>query len=488
MFLYNNLQIRQFENHLIQDNIQTEMQLMEAAGHAAFLQLQKHWPAARKIAVFCGKGKNAGDGFILARLAHQHHLEVRVYALAPIQTLPSSSQQAAQIAEDAGLTIEKSVANFSFVDVIVDAIFGSGLKGEVREPFAEIIQAINASKLPVLALDVPSGIDVDTGGILGCAVRAGVTVTFIGLKQGLFTNQAPAFCGKIIEAPLNISPSDFQSLTPSAKLLESGEIKPLLPKRQRNTFKNDYGHVLVIGGDYGMGGAVRMAAEAAMRVGAGLVTVATRPEHVTIVSGSCPELMCHQIANAEDLEPLLARATVLVVGPGLGKSEWSRSLINKILAVNLPKIIDADGLNLLAEKSSPIQGHWILTPHPGEASRLLSCQITEVQADRFLIAKKLQQSYGGVIVLKGAGTIIASKDAYPAVCPAGNPGMASGGMGDVLSGILGGLLAQKLSLTAAAYAGVFIHSSAADLAAASGGERGLLATDLLPYLRYLVNP
>ena len=215
------------------------------------------------------------------------------------------------------------------------------------------------------------------------------------------------------------------------KNLDWQALKFLLPKRQRETSKSDYGHVLVVGGDYGMGGAVRMAAEAAMRVGAGLVSVATRPEHIAIVSGCRPEIMCHQINAPADLDPLIARATVLVIGPGLGKSDWSQGLLTKLRMAAQPKIIDADGLNLLAEK--PVhRDDWVLTPHPGEAARLLKCTVAEVQQDRFAAAKKCQHQYGGVVVLKGAGTIIQSDDPVAMLCPAGNPGMASGGMGDII--------------------------------------------------------
>lgn len=265
------------------------------------------------------------------------------------------------------------------------------------------------------------------------------------------------------------------------------KVNPLLPKRDRNAQKGDYGHVLVIGGDYGMGGAVRMAAEAAARVGAGLVTVATRPEHVSIVSGVRPELMCHQVTSAADLEPLLARTNVVVIGPGLGKTEWAQTLLNKVLSTSLPKVLDADALNLLSLAPQKMND-WVLTPHPGEASRLLKVCCSEVQQDRLQAVKNLQQRYGGVIVLKGAGTLVKGESDRIAMCPAGNPGMATGGMGDILSGVIGGLLAQKLSLLDAAEAGIFIHSMAADLAAREGGERGLLATDLLPHLRNLVNP
>jgi len=268
--------------------------------------------------------------------------------------------------------------------------------------------------------------------------------------------------------------------------LDWHHIKQLLSPRIRDSHKGDYGHALIVGGDHGMGGAVRMAAEAALRVGAGLVSVATRTEHVTIVSGPRPELMCHAVNSPSDLDALISRATLLVMGPGLGKSDWSRALFNKLLEVPLPKIIDADGLNLLAEKT--LYDHqWLLTPHMGEAARLLKLTVSEIQKDRLGAINQLHERWGGVIVLKGMNTLIQSQ-AEVMKCTAGNPGMASGGMGDILSGVIGGLAAQKLSLFEAAQAGVLIHSLAGDQAALAKGERGLLATDLLPYIHQLVNP
>jgi ADP-dependent NAD(P)H-hydrate dehydratase / NAD(P)H-hydrate epimerase len=273
----------------------------------------------------------------------------------------------------------------------------------------------------------------------------------------------------------------------SYETLQWRQLKLLLPKRLRDTSKGDYGHVLIIGGDYGMSGAVRMAGEAALRTGAGLVSVATRPEHLAVVSGPRPEIMCHCIVTPDDLAPLLTRATVLVLGPGLGKSAWSRAIFDYILTeCMLPMVLDADGLNLLAE--TPQQyAQWILTPHSAEASRLLNCSIASVQQDRQAAVRTLQAQFDGVAILKGPGTLICQKSSPVQYCAAGNPGMASGGMGDVLSGVIGGLLAQQLNLFDAAQTGVLIHSMAADQAAAASGERGLLASDLFPYLRTLVN-
>jgi NAD(P)H-hydrate epimerase len=243
---------------------------------------------------------------------------------------------------------------------------------------------------------------------------------------------------------------------------------------------------LVIGGDTGMAGAARMAAEAAARCGAGLVSIATRVSHAGFQAAVRPELMFRGVENPAELEPMLERATVLAVGPGLGRSDWARALLDAALARELPLVLDADALNLLAAEPS-YRDHWILTPHPGEAARLLGMTPAEIEADRFQAVTALTERFGGVCVLKGAGSLIATSGMAMALCRAGNPGMGSGGMGDVLTGVIAGLVAQGLSPWQAARAGVFIHARAGDLAARAG-ERGLLATDLTPYLRTLVNP
>ena len=485
--LYQNCHIRGLDRLAIEFGI-SEYEMMCRAGESAFKALMARWPGTRGITVCCGNGNNGGDGLVVARLAHENGLKVTIYLVGGSHQLKGAATQAAKMCKAAHLPV------LPFPDplylkgnVIVDALLGSGLQGKVKSPYEHLILGINQAEQPVLALDVPSGINVDSGGIEGSAVRADLTVTFIAPKRGLYTDQAPAYCGELIVDHLGLPKSFFRSIATNTRLLEWRHIFPLLPKRARDAHKGRYGHVLVIGGDYGMGGAVRIAAEAAARVGAGLVSVATRPEHVPIVSGPRPELMCHQVAVVDDLETLLAKATVIVIGPGLGKSDWAKSLLKKVLDTDLPKVLDADGLNLLAE--IPMQRNdWILTPHPGEAARLLDVSCSEVQRDRFHAIQILQEKYRGILVLKGVGTLIKSQSDFYDVCPAGNPGMASGGMGDILSGIIGGLVAQNLSLESAAKAGVFIHSIAADRAAEEGGERGLLASDLFPYLRSFVNP
>jgi hydroxyethylthiazole kinase-like uncharacterized protein yjeF len=275
-------------------------------------------------------------------------------------------------------------------------------------------------------------------------------------------------------------------LRKTAHLLTDSLLTTHLPKRQRDAYKGDFGHVLVIGGDYGMGGAVRMAAEAAACVGTGLVSVATRAEHITIVSGNRPELMCHAVNSPKTLLPLANKATVIAIGPGLGQTKWSERLFAAALDLPKPKVVDADALNLLA-KNAVKRDDWILTPHPGEAARLLQTTAKQIQTDRLCAVRTLQQRYGGVAVLKGAGTLVCAGENEIYICDAGNPGMASGGMGDVLTGVIAGLLAQGLSLLHAAQLGVYLHARAGDEAAREKGERGLLALELMPYLRHWVN-
>jgi NAD(P)H-hydrate epimerase len=366
-------------------------------------------------------------------------------------------------------------------DVLVDALLGIGLDRPVTGVYAEAIQTINACSSPIIAVDIPSGLNADTGSVMGFAVKADLTVTFIGLKQGLFTGQAAQYCGDIGYAQLAVLDEVF----PGFKAAATRVVKTGLPRRNRCAHKGDCGHVLVVGGELGYSGAARLAGEAALRVGAGLVSIATRVGHSGLVNLGRPELMSHGVETAEQLVTLLAKVDIIVVGPGLGQSDWAKALFNVAISSGKPMIVDADGLNLLAA-SPTAKPDWILTPHPGEAARLLNCSNADIQQDRFAAAVSLQASYGGVAVLKGAGTLIASEQRL-AVSNTGNPGMASGGMGDVLSGVIAGLLAQGLTLQDAAQQGVYIQGMAADLAAEKNGERGLLASDLMPYLRQLVN-
>ena len=479
--LYRNEQIKELDQLAIEEGI-SSFELMSRAGEAVFQQIIHCCPHAQTIAVFCGSGNNAGDGYIVATLLVLARLKVRVYAVADPEQLTGDALTAYQHYITAqGVVIPFQAQRTINVDVIIDALLGSGLKRAVTGIYAEAINTINQGSGLVLAVDMPSGLNANTGNVMVIAVKANVTVTFIALNQGLFTGQAADYCGKIVYASLAIPKAILATQTPSAKRVTHQSLTP----RLRCSHKGSYGHVLIVGGEHGYSGAARLAGEAALRVGAGLVSIATRSSHASLMAINRPELMCHGVENAEQLMHLWTKATVIAIGTGLGQSDWAMELLTAVLSTQKPLIVDADALNLLA-RHPETNTHWILTPHPAEAARLLNCTTAEIQQDRFAAVSALQASYQGVAILKGAGTLIASKEKI-AVSTTGNAGMASGGMGDVLTGVLAGLVAQGLNLAQAAQQGVYLHGYAADVAVQADGERGLLASDLMPYLRRGIN-
>ncbi len=482
--LYRAEQVRAMDRYAIEDLGIPGIVLMQRAGTAAFEVISRQWPEVRKIAVLCGGGNNGGDGYVVARRALDARLQVQVFALSPPDQLRGDARQACEAYLAAGGRIDEGPGvELTDFDVVVDALLGTGLDREVTGGYAEAIAAINGFSGGVLAIDIPSGLHADSGAVMGCAVEADATVSFIGLKQGMFTGEGPACCGTVWYADLAVPGAVLESQPPAAQLWS--EYRNLLPPRRATAHKGSFGHVLVVGGDAGFTGAVRMAAESAARVGAGLVSVATRSSHAAYLNVNRPEIMCHGVETTTELQSLLTRATVVAVGPGLGQSGWARGLLQACCESGLPMVVDADALNLLAQNPKRRE-NWILTPHPGEVARLLDSTSKEIQADRYAALHNLLEKYDGVCVLKGAGTLVGTHGAVPGVCSLGNPGMASGGMGDVLSGALAGLIAQGLDLFDAARMGVCLHSAAAD-AAAGEGQRGMLALDLMPWIRRLVN-
>ncbi|MGC3872602.1 NAD(P)H-hydrate dehydratase [Halomonas sp. GXIMD04776] len=463
--------------------------LMQRAAKAAYEQLRQRWPQTRSLGVLCGSGNNAGDGYVIAALAARDGLAVQLIAVRDPDELKGDAARALEMAQAAGL---KAVAwqqgMVLDAEVIVDALLGTGLGGEVREPFASVIEGINACELPVLAVDIPSGLAADTGAVLGCAVVADVTVTFIADKFGLHTGEAADHVGEVVFCSLDIDAQAHRDLPPVADLLDGSVIGTGLPRRSRGSHKGDFGHVLVIGGAPGFGGAALLASQAAARLGAGKVSLATAPEHVSASLIRTPEVMARGVRGVSDTMRLLEGADVIVIGPGLGQDAWGQGMLQAALETGKPLVVDADGLNLLVTHwPDEKREDWILTPHPGEAARLLDSSARTIQADRLAAVRTLQDQRGGAVVLKGAGSLVAGSRGV-AVCPYGNPGMASGGMGDVLSGILGALIAQGLEVEQAAHVGITLHALAADRAAAMEGERGLLAGDLASYGRFLANP
>lgn len=481
--LYQVAQIRQAEQVAINQLHIPGLQLMRDAGAAVFRHIASRWPTVRQLAIFCGAGNNAGDGYVVARLALLADYQVQVYALADVAALKGDALTSCLEFINAGGSITEFSGDYEPVgtEIIVDALLGTGLNRSVSKQYESAIDVINMSACPVVAVDIPSGLHADSGAIMGAAVVADMTISFIGLKTGLFTGQAADCCGEILLESLNLPEAVFSGETPVAQLL----VKSPLPPRPRAAHKGNFGHVLLVGGNHGYSGAIRLAAEAALRSGAGLVSVASRAAHAGYLNIGRPELMCHGVESVDQLSGLLNKAGVVVIGPGLGQDAWAEMLLAEVLAADKPCVLDADGLNLLAGLGGKM-AHWILTPHPGEAARLLACNTADIAGNRYAAVNRLQARYGGVCILKGAGSLIADGQSIY-VGSTGNPGMATAGMGDVLSGILGGLLAQGLSLGDAARLGVYVHGEAADRVAARQGERGMLAGDLFAELLRCLN-
>ena len=461
-----------------------EFALMQRAGEAAWRCVLARWPRAQRIVVVCGPGNNGGDGCLLAAHAAHGGRVVRVLQLGAPRS--ETARRARAECTAAGCAPESFDGTLPPGDLLVDALFGIGLARAPEGDAASAIDAMRRFDGPVLAIDVPSGVDADSGHVPGRAVRATVTLQMLAAHRGLATGEALDHVGEPGLAPLDIACDD--DIAAAAEALHANDLAQWLHPRPRNSHKGLYGHVLCIGGDHGSGGAVMLCAEAALRCGAGLVSVATRAEHVAPLLARRPEAMPKAIDGADSLAPLLRRASVVAIGPGLGRGEWGRALLSAALEADKPLVLDADALNLLAEAPCALPADTILTPHPGEAARLLGCDTRAVQADRFAAAARLVERYACTVVLKGAGTIVATPGARPRVVTTGNPGMATGGMGDLLTGVVAALRAQGLCTGDAASCGALLHGAAGDAAARARGERGLLACDLLPALHRLANP
>lgn len=477
--LYTTAQVRALDAYAIDVLGIPGMVLMRRAAQAGFNELRRRWPDARRIGVLCGSGNNGGDGFLLAALALEAGLQVQTLALTAESRGDAAAARRDYEQRIGRVEVAASGSRLERADVYVDALFGSGLARAPEGAAENLINVINQRAAPVLALDVPSGLDANLGVCPGAVVRADATVCFVAWKRGLFTHQARDCCGELVLDTLSLPDEVLQQQVASAQLLHP---QPM-PPRAAVSHKGDFGHVMVVGGDHGFGGAVRLAGEAALRVGAGLVSVATQPANIAALLAGRPELMAQGVDERSDCAALLARASVLALGPGLGQAAWGRNLWAAGMATKIPLVLDADGLNLLANSPQAFATRdVVLTPHPGEAARLLGTDTAAIQSDRFAAVRALADQFAAVVVLKGAGTLIAAPDAPVTACRHGNPGMASGGMGDVLTGVIAGLMAQGLAPMHAACLGVDMHARAADQIAESG-QRGMLASDLFEPLR-----
>ena len=489
--LYSAAQVRTLD-HLATAGVNVSAyDLMQRAGQALLSLLQEKYPGCGRILVVGGAGNNAGDGYVLARLAQAQGVQVDVLPLLAGDSLQGEAKQAYAdmlLATDwQGRVVTSTALRDQGYDIIVDAILGTGLSRPIEGEVAQCIEAINAHSATVISADIPSGINADSGAVMGCAVQANMTQSFVALKQGLMTGAAPDYSGEVYFNDLAIPEAVYTQLDPVGQRIEKAWVNSHLNRRARTTHKGQCGHVLVIGGNRGMSGAALLAGQSALRAGAGLVSIATRQGHAAYLNLNQPELMCHGVAELKQLAPLIDKADVIAVGPGLGDDVWAQELFKAALASNKPLVVDADALNLLSQEYTE-RGNWVLTPHPGEAARLSGVSVQAVQENRYSTAQSLAEHYNAVVVLKGAGTIITEEGAAYWLCDKGNPGMASGGMGDCLTGVVAALIGQGLALADAAACASYLHGLAGDRAAKLHGERGMLASDLLEPLRKLINP
>lgn len=470
-------------------------ELMQRAGFATYQLFTRYYGSSKHLLVVCGSGNNGGDGYVVALFAKQAGYSVTVISTCERDKLIGDARRAMQEWVTSGGTIHElpSIQQTFLDDVleqcdaVVDGILGTGLSGAVRKPIQRLIDTVNEYKKPVIAIDIPSGLCSDTGCILGASISAAHTITFIGLKQGLVTGKAREVVGQLHYAGLDVE-CEFNSLEESGvETLSLTNLLSQLPQRKPTAHKGSHGRLVCIGGNAGFSGAISMCSTAAARSGAGLITALTHPSSILPLQVSTPEVMAFGIESNTDevTEDKLVTADSIAMGPGLGSNNWAFKLYHGALASNKPVVMDADALNILAQQPS-YRNNRILTPHPGEAARLLACSVEQIESDRYRAVRDLQKLYGGVVILKGAGTLVCD-GAKTYVCLAGNPGMASGGMGDVLTGVIAALVAQGLDLGLAARLGVVVHSEAADREAEEHGQVGLLASDLIAQIRAILN-
>ncbi|WP_028770129.1 bifunctional ADP-dependent NAD(P)H-hydrate dehydratase/NAD(P)H-hydrate epimerase [Silanimonas lenta] len=461
-------------------------ELMRRAGAAAARRLLERWPEVRQVGVLCGPGNNGGDGYELACVLHEAGRAVSVLAFGAPRSAEARAA-AARWAAQGGAVAPADPQALPEVGLWVDGLLGLGLARAPEAGLAALLAAVRATGRPVLALDLPTGIEADTGAAPGAFLPATLSVAFLAATPGLFTGKGREAAGEVVVEPLGLEVRDWPAeARPVAQALRPAALAAVLPPRPLDSHKGQFGRVLCLGGAEGMAGALVLCAEAAARSGAGWVEAIGSPEAVAALLARRPEVMARVLPAPEGLAACLARADVLALGPGLGQDAWGWELFTAALASGRPLVLDADALNRLAAAPRPLP-EAVLTPHPGEAARLLGSDTAAVQRDRLGAAIALAARFEAAVVLKGAGSVVAAPGKTAVLIDAGNPGMASAGMGDVLTGVVAALRAQGLPPFEAAWAGALAHAAAGDRAAA-GRCRGLLAADLLPALGEALNP
>ncbi len=507
MRILNADQMREADRRTIKDIGIASLVLMENAGRQTVAAIESLYPdlVERRVALVCGKGNNGGDGFVVARTLHQRGIDVSVFLIGHIAEVKGDARVNLEILGRVGLNVvevadestwELHVTEIEQHDLIVDAMFGTGLSSPLTGYYETVVADLNGLSIPIVSIDMPSGLSADTPDLIGDAIDATVTVTLGAPKLSLILPPAESKSGEVVIADIGIPADVIDQLEgPRIELLTREQLRPLMPARAVDAHKGDFGHVLVVAGSMGKSGAAVLAARGALRSGAGLTTVATPRSCQPIIAGQGVEFMTLGLDETATgtvdfaaVEAVLGLdADVLVVGPGLGRSEGVTTFVQELVdKSDMPMVLDADGLNAFEEDPSALVGRdgrdLIITPHPGEMARLLGCSVDDVQADRLGMAADFAKAHKVYVVLKGYRTLIATPDGKMFVNPTGSAGMATGGTGDVLAGMIGAMLAQLLDAEAACRVAVYLHGAAGELADADSGEVSMIAGDLVDHI------
>lgn len=478
--------------------------LMENAGIKLYRHIIEKCGDEKRVCIICGKGNNGGDCYVAARHLYSQNHNITIFSTAEEQDLKGDALVNYRIAKNMGIDIksaaghqglEEFAASVQNCDILVDGLIGTGIRGELTGIYREIVDVINKYAAYVISVDIPSGVDSDTGRIMGVCVKADVTVTFALPKIGLYTYPGAGCAGQVIAEDISIPLELVYNQDININLIEQDDVSKLFPERSKDTNKGIFGRALIIGGSKDMMGAAAMCTMSALRCGAGLVETAVPSCIQERVSSAAVEAMVHGLDDkdgrflfscADKIMEMLSRSTSFAFGPGISLGEDLYKLLQWVIEeTQVPGVIDADGLNLLSQNVELLRkakSSMVLTPHPGEMARLLGRDTAYVQSNRIGCAREFSTKYGVVLVLKGASTVIASPDGQVFINPTGNPGMAKGGSGDVLTGMIVSLIAQGFKPLDAAKAGVFLHGLAGDMADRNMGEYAMNAGDIIEYI------
>jgi len=507
MRVLNSAQMREADRRTIEEIGIPSVVLMENAGRQVVSAIEATFEdlGERHVAILCGRGNNGGDGFVVARTLAQRGIEVAVFLFGAVAEVRGDARTNLEILGHLGLTVveiadgqawELHFSEISSCDLIVDALFGTGLKTPLQGMLETVVADVNGSGIPVVAVDLPSGMSADTPDLAGDSIEATLTITLAAPKLPLVLPPAELQAGDIVIADIGIPDAVIESVDgPRIELLTRARMRPLIEPRPADSHKGDYGHVLVIAGSQGRSGAAHLAGMAALRSGAGLVTIATPSWAQAVLAAMAPEYMTDALATADDggiapseVDRVLERShDVIAIGPGLGTAPSTVQFVYALAErAAVPLVLDADALNAFVSDPDRLAGvegrDVIITPHPGEFARIVGVATADIQANRLEQARNFAANHRLYLVLKGHRTLVATPDERVFINTTGNPGMATGGMGDVLTGMIAGWLAQLLDAEAACKLGVFLHGTAGDLAEAAEGEIALTASDLLAHL------